>query len=261
MILMYNQTANKLRDMQLAAMAAEYLRQGETPGMDALDFDERIGMMVDAEWLSRENKKVYRLMKEANLRFPTACFGDIDYRPVRKLNRAYIARLTSFEWAKESINLFLTGSTGTGKTWLACAFGAEACHRGLNVRFYRVNRLLGEMAIAIAAGTITKLLTKIKKTDILILDDWGLMPINPAEGRFLLELFDDRYKEKSTIISAQLPVSKWHEMFEDATLADAVLDRIVHNSHRLELEGASLRPINQQSSLDNAPCGGKNQDT
>ena len=258
---MYNQTADKLRDMRLVTMAAEYLRQGETPEMDALDFDERVGMMVDAEWLSRENKKVYRLMKEAKLRFPAACFGDIDYRPARKLNRAYIARLTSFEWVKESTNLFLTGCTGTGKTWLACAFDAEACRRGLNVRFYRLNRLLGELATAAAVGTITKLLAKIKKADILILDDWGLTPINPAEGRFLLEIFDDRYKEGSIIISAQLPVSKWHDIFEDATLADAALDRIVHNSHRLELEGASLRTDTQQASLANAPCSGQNQNT
>ena len=259
--MLINQTAEKLRWMRMPAMAAEYIRQREPPDMSVLDFDERLGMMVDAEWLARENNKIYKLTKSANLRFPSACFADIDYRPSRKLDRAYIARLTGFTWVNEAANLFLTGCTGTGKTWLACAFGAEACRKGLRVSFYRVNRLLGEMAIATATGTMPALLGKINRTDILILDDWGLMPINPIEGRFLLEVFDDRYKEHSTIISAQLPVSKWHDTFEDATIADAILDRIVHNSHRFELQGHSLRPSAESTLLTTAPCGDKDQNT
>jgi len=239
--MMINQTAEKLRAMRLPAMAAEYIRQSELPVMSALDFDERVGMMADAEWLSRDNNRVKRFTREANLRYTSACFADIDFRPSRKLDRAHIARLTDFAWAREARNLILTGSTGTGKTWLACAFGAQACRIGLRVSFYRVNRLLGEMAVASGTGCADKFLDKLKKCDILILDDWGLSSLTLLEGKFLHEVFEDRCGEKSTIISAQLPVSEWHGLFEDRTVADAVLDRVVHNSYRLELQGPTMR--------------------
>jgi len=239
--MMIHQTAEKLRNMRLPAMAAEYIRQSELPSMSALDFDERVGMMTDAEWLSRDNNRVKRLTKEAMLRYPDACFADIDFRPSRRLDRAYIARLTDFAWAKESRNIILTGSTGTGKTWLACAFGAQACRIGLRVRFYRVNKLLSEIAVAAGTGCADKFLDKLNKCDILILDDWGLSALTLLEGKFLHEVFENRCGEKSTIISAQLPVSEWHGLFEDGTVADAVLDRIVHNSYRLELQGPTMR--------------------
>jgi DNA replication protein DnaC len=239
--MMINQTAEKLRAMRLPAMAAEYIRQSELPAISALDFDERVGMMADAEWLSRDKNRVKRLTKEAKLRYPAACFADIDFRPSRKLDRAYIARLTDFAWAKEARNIILTGSTGTGKTWLACAFGAQACHIGLRVRFYRVSRLLGEMAVAAGTGCVDNFLDKLKKCNILILDDWGLSSLTLLEGKFLHEVFEGRCGEKSTIISAQLPVSEWHGLFEDGTVADAVLDRVVHNSYRLELQGPTMR--------------------
>jgi len=256
-----NQTAEKLRAMKLPAMAAEYVRQSELSTMSALDFDERIGMMVDAEWLFRENNRIQKLMKEAGLRFATACFADIDYRSSRKLDRATIARLSDFAWVNEAKNMILTGCTGTGKTWLACAFGAQACRKGLHVAFYRVNRLLNEMAAATASGSVGKLLAKLKKSDILILDDWGLTTLNPLEGRFLLEVFEDRYNERSTIISAQLPVAQWHSLFEDSTVADAVLDRVVHNAYRLELQGPSLRPTVDKVKIDTALCDTQNQNT
>ena len=239
--MLIHQTTEKLRGMKLNAMAVEYIRQCETTAMSALDFDERVGMMADAEWLSRENNRIKKRLKEAKLRFASASLADIDYRPSRKLERAYIARLSDFAWVREKRNLILTGCTGTGKTWLACAFGSHACHIGLKVAFYRVNRLLNEMTIAAGAGNIDKLLAKLNKTDILILDDWGLAMLNPLEGRFLLEVFEDRYGKRSTIFAAQVPVTKWHGLFEDSTVADAVMDRITHNAHRIELQGLSLR--------------------
>jgi len=239
--MMIHQTAEKLRGMKLPAMAAEYLRQSESRVCDALDFDERVGMMADAEWRMRENNRILRLTKTANLRFSDASFADIDYRPSRKLDKSSVARLSDFGWVKDARNLIITGAAGCGKTWLACAFGVEACRMGLRVSFFRVNRLLNKMAASDDAGTLDKLLNKLKKTDILILDDWGMASLNPIEGRFLLELFEDRYNESSTIFSAQVPVAKWHELFEDGTVADAILDRIVHNSHRFELRGQSLR--------------------
>jgi DNA replication protein DnaC len=240
-----HQTTEKLRAMKLNAMAVEYIRQYETPAISALGFDERLGMMTDAEWLTRENNRIKKRLKEANLRFSGASIADIDYRPSRKLDRAYIARLSDFAWVREARNLILTGCTGTGKTWLACAFGAQACYIGLRVVFYRLNRLLNEMAVAAGSGGVDKLLAKLKKADILILDDWGLAMLNPLEARFLLEVFEDRYNDRSTIFAAQMPVAKWHGLFEDSTVADAVLDRLVHNSHRIEMHGPSMRLSDQ----------------
>jgi len=227
--------------MRLTAMAVEYIRQAESPDMDALSFDERIGMMADAEWTARNNNRIRQLTQDAKLRVSSACFAGLDYRPSRKLDRAYVARLSDFIWVREAKNMIITGCTGTGKTWLACAFGVEACRKGLRVAYYRVNRLLNNLASTSGPPELTKLLTRLKKTDLLILDDWGLTTLNPLEGRLLLEVFEDRFGEHSTIISAQLPVSSWHGLFEDSTTADAALDRVVHNSYRFELQGPSLR--------------------
>jgi len=240
--MLIHQTTEKLRDMKLNAMAVEYTRQYEIPAISALGFDERIGMMTDAEWLSRENNRIKKRLKEANLRFPGATLADINYSASRKLDRAYIARLSDFAWVREARNMILTGCTGTGKTWLACAFGSHACRIGFRVAFYRLNRLLNQMTIAAGSGNLEKLLASLKKADILIIDDWGLAMLNPIEGRFLLELFEDRYNHRSTIFAAQLPVANWHGLFDDSTVADAVLDRVVHNSHRIVLHGPSLRP-------------------
>jgi DNA replication protein DnaC len=260
--MMINQTSEKLRAMRLPAMATEYLKQSESPEMSALDFDERIGMMVDAEWLSRENNRIQKLSKAANLRFSNTCFADIDYRPSRKLERATIARLSDFTWVKEAKNMIITGATGCGKTWLACAFGQEACHKGFSVAFYRVNRLLIEIAQNSDPASQNKLLKSLKKIDILILDDWGLSNLNTIEGRFLLEVFEDRYNISSTILSAQVPVPKWHELFEDSTIADAVLDRVVHNAHRIALHGHSLRAAADKTNRSHqAPDGAQDQNT
>ena len=259
--MLINHTAEKLRTMKLHAMAAEYLRQSESPGMDALSFDERAGMMADAEWFSRENNRIEKLTKEARLRYPSACFADIDYRPSRRLDRTYIARLSDFSWVRESKNLFLTGCTGTGKTWLACAFGVEACRLGMRVAFYRVNRLLGEMAALTSFMEISRFLVKLNKVDIIILDDWGLTMLTPIECRLIKEVFEERCARRSTIISAQPPVSVWHSLFEDPTVADGALDRIVHNSHRLELQGPSMRSLTGKDQGGGAPCGVQVQNT
>jgi len=236
-----NQTIALMRAMKLPAMANEYQRQLETPAMTALDFEERIGMIVDAEWLQRENSRIQRLKKAANLRFNDACFANIDYRQSRKLERSSIARLSGFAWIKEHLNIIITGATGTGKTWLACAFGEEACRMGVKTAFYRASRLINELCAAAANDVLDKLLAKLKKCELLIIDDWGLTTIAPTESRLLLEVFEDRYNACSSIISAQIPVAKWHSLFEDSTIADAILDRIVHNSYRFELRGSSLR--------------------
>jgi len=213
----------------------------ELPDTRTLDFDTRLGMLVEAEWFSRENNQVKRLIKESDIRFSTACFADIKYNSSRNLDRAYLLRLTNFAWVKEAHNIIITGCTGTGKTWLACAFGVEACRRGMRVKYYRTTRLLSELCVAAGDGSFSKLLAKLKKMDILILDDWGLSSIEPQEGHLLYEVIEDRDKEKSLILTAQLPVSMWHELIEDSTVADAILDRLAFNSYRFELQGQSLR--------------------
>jgi DNA replication protein DnaC len=198
-------------------------------------------MLVDAEWISRQNSKIKKLQKDANLRFPDACFAGVDYNATRKLDRGYVARLSDFTWVKEARNLIITGCTGTGKTYLSCAFGAEACRREMHVKYFRVSRLLRDMAVAYGDGSYDSYLAKIKKADLLILDDWGLSALGASEGMHLFEVMEDRCGVKSTIISAQLPVSKWHELYEDSSVADAVLDRVTNNAHRFALEGPSLR--------------------
>jgi DNA replication protein DnaC len=262
--MMINQTAQKLRSLRLPAMAAEYLRQSESPAMAALGFDERVGMMVDAEWTSRESSRIDKLTKSANLRYPAACFADIDYRASRKLEKSTVARLSDFAWVKEARNIIITGATGCGKTWLACAFGAEACRMGNSVAYYRTSRLLNEMAQASGAGSLNKLLAKIKKTDVLILDDWGLATVNPLESLFLYEAFEERCGERSTILTAQVPVSKWHDLFEDPTKADAVLDRVTHNAYRIVLFGHSLRAdkanLMGKESADSEPAAAEEGD-
>jgi DNA replication protein len=239
---MVNQTLEKLSAMRFSIMEQEYRRQMELPAMSELSFEERLAMLVDAEWLSRQNKKLRRLLKEANLRSPEACLEDVDYDPSRKLDRAQIARLSDCAWIRESRNLFITGACGTGKTWLASAFGNAACRLGLKVKCVRVTRLLGDLSSSRNDASWTKLLAEMKKPDLLILDDFGLSPLDTLHCRDLLEIMDDRYDKSSTLITAQLPVSGWHSVFEDATVADAVLDRLVHNSYRIELHGPSRRP-------------------
>jgi DNA replication protein DnaC len=238
---MMNQTLEKLNAMRLTVMEQECRRQLELPAMGSLSFEERLSMLVDAEWLSRQNKKLCRLLKAANLRTPEACLEDMDYAASRKLEKAQIARLSDLSWIGEGRNLFITGACGTGKTWLASAFGNAACRQGLKVQSLRVNRLLGDLLAARNSGTWTKLLASLKKPNLLILDDFGLSPLDPLHCRDLLEIVDDRYGHGSILVTAQLPVSGWHGVFEDPTIADAVLDRLVHNAHRIALHGPSMR--------------------
>lgn len=242
-----NQTIDKLNSMKLRAMEQEYRRQVELPANATLPFDERLAMIVDAEWLAKANNRLRRFLREANLREPSANLEDINYEPRRKLDKAALLRLADCAWIKEGRDLIVTGATGTGKTYIVSAFGNAACRQNLKVRSYRVNRLLTDLAIGRGDGSYNRLLNDLKKPDLLILDDFGMSPLDPTACRDLLEVVDDRHGRKSIAISAQLPVADWHGVFEDATIADAVLDRLVNNAHRIEPKGPSLRPQNQNN--------------
>lgn len=239
--MMYNQTISHLLGMRLSAMEAEFRRQCELPAMDSLTFDERFAMIVEAEWRKRHNAKIGRTLKAARLRCPAACLEDVDYDSVRKLDRALIARLSDMSWLADGRNLFITGASGTGKTWLASAFGNAACRLSKHVSTHRMSRLLDELREARSNGTWAKLLESLKKPALLILDDFGLDRLDPVHCRDLYEIAEDRHGVGSTIITAQLPVAQWHGIFDDATLADATLDRIIHNAYRIELHGPSRR--------------------
>jgi len=251
--MMTNQTLRQLLEMRLPAMEAEYRRQTELPAMTGLSFEERFGMAVDAEWRSRHNAKLGRMLKAARLRCPAACLEDIDFDESRKLDRATIARLSDMSWLAEGRNIFITGPTGTGKTWIASAFGNAACRIGKKVTTHRMPRLLDELNAARSNGTWAKLLGALSKPELLILDDFGLNRLDPIHCHDLFEIVEDRQGAGGIIITAQLPVAQWHGIFEDATVADAVLDRIVHKSYRIELHGPSRRGMEFQNVKSGGP--------
>ena len=242
------QTLEKLTQLRLSAMGQEYRRQLESSDKNALSFEERFAMITDAEWINRQNNRLKRLLGKANLRIQDACLEDLDYEPRRNLDRGSVARLADMAWLYESRNLIVTGASGTGKTYLACAFGNQACRKGFKTKYYRVNRLLTDLNIGQGDGSYNKIIKELKKVDLLILDDWGMALLDPVSSRDLLEVVEDRYGYHSTTISGQLPVSKWHELFEDSTVADAILDRLVHNAYRFELKGPTRRRIDKHDS-------------
>lgn len=238
---MINQTLSKLTEMRLSAMNEEFVRQVELPAMAALSFDERFGLIVEAEWINRYNAKINRLLRTANLRCSSACLEDMDFTSDRNLDKALVARLSDMSWLVECRNILITGPCGVGKTWIASAFGNAACRLGKRVATYRVSRLLDSLRMARSDGTWGKLLAALKKPDILILDDFGLDRLDATQSRDFMEIAEDRENKGAMIITAQLPVTDWHEVFDDKTVADATLDRIVHASYRFELRGASRR--------------------
>lgn len=236
-------TIEKLHALRLGAMAAAWAAQREDPKSHEIDFDSRFGMLVDAEHLSRDNKRLARALREAKLRIPNACVEDIDFSAKRELDRPLIRQLGTCGWIGLHANVIITGATGTGKSYVACALAQQACRSGFRALYRRVPRLLEELALAHADGTYTRLLGRLAKVDVLVLDDWGLAPLREQERRDMLEIFDDRHGTRSAILTSQLPVEKWHDYVADPTIADALLDRVVHNAHRVKLKGPSRRKL------------------
>ena len=238
--MLLNPTLEKLQALKLTGMARALNDQLSSPDIAELTFEERLGLLIDREATERDNRRLKTRLKKARLR-QNACMEDIDFRHPRGLNREQVQQLLNSRWLSEHQNIIITGPTGVGKTWLACALAQKACRDGYSVQYLRLPRLLQDLGLARADGRYMKLMTGLAKTDLLVLDDWGLSPLSEGQRRDLLEILEDRHNLKSTLVTSQMPVEHWHELIGDPTLADAILDRLVHNAHRLLLKGESLR--------------------
>jgi DNA replication protein DnaC len=234
-------TLEKLQYLKLDAMAHAWGEQQQHAEMTSLAFDERFGFLVDAEWLARENKRLARALKEAKLKFPHACVEAIDYPARRELDKAVIRQLATCRWVPEHQNVIIIGATGVGKSFIGCALAGQACRKGFRAYYRRAPRLFHDLALARADGTYVRVLGKLARVDVLLIDDWGLAPLADQERRDVLEILEDRYGDRSTIITSQLPPAQWHDYLADATLADAICDRVLHNAHRIVLKGPSRR--------------------
>lgn len=239
--MLMEQTLNTLNALRLPGMAAGLKEQQTNAAHTSLSFDERLALLVDRERIYRENRRVRRLLREAKLKSSQACVEDIRYGGGRVLDKALMAQLASCQWIRQHQNLVLTGATGCGKTWLACALGNAACRQGLSVAYLRTPRLFEELRLAHGDGSFGKRLSALAKTDLILLDDWAIAPLSQPERNDLLEVLDDRVGTRSTLITSQLPPDHWHAWLNDPTLADAILDRVLHAAHRIALTGESLR--------------------
>jgi DNA replication protein DnaC len=234
-------TLEKLKALRLDAFAAAWVAQQQDPALGAVPFDERLGLLVEAEWLARENKRLTTALREAKLRLSQACVEDIDYAPRRELDKTLLRQLATCRWVHEHHNVLVTGMTGTGKSYVACALAQQACRRGHRALYRRLPRLFEELTLAHADGSYLRLLARFARVDVLVLDDWGLSALRDQDRRDLLEILEDRTGTRSTIVTSQLPPTKWHDYVADPTIADAICDRLLHPAHRLVLKGPSRR--------------------
>jgi DNA replication protein DnaC len=230
----------RLRGLGLSAMADAFIDMQTSSAAQDLPREDWLGLLLDREASSRENRRLERRLRHARLR-QNAVIEDTDYRAPRGLDRTLFQKLATCTWVRENQHLVIGGPTGTGKSWLACALGHKACREGYSVLYRRVARLFADLAVARGEGRLTRLMAALERTRLLILDDWGPEPLTAEQRRDLLEIVDDRYEKGSLLITSQVPVARWHDVIGDPTLGDAILDRIIHRAHRLELKGPSLR--------------------
>jgi len=242
-------TLDQMAALGLTGMAEAWKALAEQDPGQALDRNEWLGLMLDREATARADKRFANRLRNAKMRFPNACIEDVSFAASRGIDRRQVLALAQGEWIKANEQIILTGQTGTGKTWLACAFGHQAARLDHSVLYARMPRLFEDMAMARLDGRFPKLVDKLARVQLLILDDWGTHGLTDQQRLDLLELFEERYQRRSTIITAQLPVSGWHDMIGEPTIADAILDRIVHNAHRIDLKGDSMRRKDQNVNL------------
>ncbi len=237
----HTQTLQQLHSLRLTGMADAFSQQLDQPNTyEELGFIERLSLLVNSEATCRDNRKITRLLRQAKLRLH-AHTADIDYQARRGLHKDTMAQLLQLDWVRQHRNLLIEGPTGTGKTFLACALGQSICEHGLSVRYYRASRLFETLTMAHGDGSFGKLLAQLAKTDCLIIDDWGLDVLSQQQRNDLLEIMEDRHGRGATLITSQLPVSHWHEAIGDPTLADAILDRLLHTATKIQLKGESMR--------------------
>ena len=245
--MLINQTLEKLRAMKLFGLAEAFQQQLEQHNIADLSWAERFGLLVDREWTKRENRRLQLLLKKAKFKHQ-ACIEDIDWSAKRGLDKAQMLSLASCDWVRAHQNICLVGPCGVGKSWLLCALGNAAARQGLSVQYVRTPRFFEALKAAQADGSLARRRAKLAKIDLLLIDDWGLDQLNRNQAHDLLEVIEDRHLHRSTAIAGQLPVEHWHSFINSATIADAVLDRLLHNAHRISLKGESLRKTKSQGS-------------
>jgi DNA replication protein DnaC len=234
------QTLEKMNAMKLSGMSEAFQQQLASTECARLSFDERLGLLVDSEWTAREQRKIKRRLRSARMRY-AASVEDIDFKHPRGLDRQQVLSLGNCGWIQSRHNLLITGPTGIGKSYLSCAFVERACRRGYRAAYLRLPRLLQQLAVARGDGSYDRLLGRLARLDLLAIDDWLLAPLRDGERRDIIEVIEDRSEQASTLVASQLPSKEWHAVIGDPNLADSICDRLLHNAHRLDLKGPSIR--------------------